>query len=147
VSRDIFNYIEDERQNWSFIRWQGAVKSAIRGKRGQAFLRELADAMDAMPDKRLIDRAANRDGAYCALGVVAAARGIDLVRLNSIMDDMDDHDTKLVADAFGISDALAREIMYANDDSLNWRPETPEQRWQRMREWIGGLIVSSDCAE
>ena len=35
-------------------RWRGAVKSAINGKRGQQFLRELADALDAMPEKVLV---------------------------------------------------------------------------------------------
>lgn len=48
--------------------WRGAVKSAIRGKRGQAFLKELAAAMDAMPDKRqrlgaLYDEANKGEGA------------------------------------------------------------------------------------
>lgn len=33
--------------------WRGQVASAIRGKRGQAFLRELVEALDAMPEKRL----------------------------------------------------------------------------------------------
>ena len=32
----------EEGDNWSVVRWRGAVKAAIRGKRGQAFLRELA---------------------------------------------------------------------------------------------------------
>jgi hypothetical protein len=39
---------------WSHIRWRGAVASAIRGGRGQAFLREMLAAMDAMPVKRLV---------------------------------------------------------------------------------------------
>lgn len=37
--------------SWSLIRWRGQVVSAIRGKRGQAFLRELVDALEAMPEK------------------------------------------------------------------------------------------------
>lgn len=44
--------------NWAMIRWRGAVASAVRGKRGQAFLRELATTLDAMPEKRLIGGAA-----------------------------------------------------------------------------------------
>lgn len=48
-------YSEDwDGENWTFIRWRGAVKSALRGKRGQAFLREALAALDAMPEKRLI---------------------------------------------------------------------------------------------
>ena len=33
--------------------WRGAVRSAINGARGQAMLRELAPALDAMPKKTL----------------------------------------------------------------------------------------------
>jgi hypothetical protein len=40
--------------NGACIRWQGVVKSAIRGKKGQAFLKELLSALDAMPEKKLI---------------------------------------------------------------------------------------------
>ena len=32
----------DDLDNWDLIRWRGQVSSAIRGKRGQGFLRELA---------------------------------------------------------------------------------------------------------
>ena len=46
-------YSED-CDGWALVRWRGAVKSAIRGQRGQAFLRELLAALDAIPDKRLI---------------------------------------------------------------------------------------------
>ena len=44
----------DEGEQWRHIRWRGAIKSAIRGKRGQAFLREMLDALDALPQKRLV---------------------------------------------------------------------------------------------
>ena len=47
-------YSDDEGEPGQFAMWSGQVASAIRGKRGQAFLREMAEAMDAMPDKRLI---------------------------------------------------------------------------------------------
>lgn len=48
-------YSDDyDGDNWDLIRWRGAVTSAIRGKRGQAFLREALAALDAMPEKQLI---------------------------------------------------------------------------------------------
>lgn len=49
-------YTDSCDDNFALIRWRGAAKSAIRGKRGQAFLRELLAALDAMPEKRLIAR-------------------------------------------------------------------------------------------
>lgn len=45
---------DDESAQWAAIRYAGALKSAVRGKKGQAFLRELLAALDAMPVKRLI---------------------------------------------------------------------------------------------
>lgn len=37
--------------NWQLIRWRGAVNSAINGRRGQAFLKELLTAIEALPEK------------------------------------------------------------------------------------------------
>lgn len=48
-------------------RWRGQVASAIRGKRGQAFLRELVAALDAMPEKRLIANDLEQAGNVCAI--------------------------------------------------------------------------------
>ncbi|KGX48418.1 hypothetical protein [Burkholderia pseudomallei] len=63
----------DDGDNWSVIRWRGAVNSAIKGARGQEFLRDLAATLDAMPDKRLIDNEfRNSNGEFCALGVLGA---------------------------------------------------------------------------
>jgi hypothetical protein len=42
-------YIDDCDDNWQLIRWRGMVASAIRGKRGQQFLKDLLAALDAMP--------------------------------------------------------------------------------------------------
>ena len=57
--------------NWNLIRWRGAVNSAIRGKRGQSLLREMREAMDAMPDKRLVAEQLVCEDGVCALGTVA----------------------------------------------------------------------------
>lgn len=51
----------DELDQWDLIRYRGQVASAIRGKRGQAFLRDLLAALDAMPEKRLIAGTFERD--------------------------------------------------------------------------------------
>jgi hypothetical protein len=110
------------------IRWRGTVASTIRGKRGQAFLRELIDALDAMPDKRLVDGALHQDGAVCAIGAVGVKRGVEMGRL-----DPDDYDT--VAATFGIAVPLVREIEWENDEGGPYSGETPEQRWTRMRAW------------
>jgi hypothetical protein len=126
-------YSDDYDSDWAMICWRGAVASAIRGARGQAFLRELIAALDAMPERRLIAHELAADGAFCAIGSVGAARGVDMAPI-----DPEDHDK--VARVFGISAALVREIEWLNDEAAP-STETPEQRWQRMRDWASANLI------
>ncbi|KVE37352.1 hypothetical protein [Burkholderia sp. TSV86] len=127
----------DDCDGWDLIRWRGAVASAIKGARGQAFLRELADALDAMPEKRLIaNELQTADGEFCTIGVLGHARGIDMSKL-----DPDDRDS--VSAAFGIAPALAAEIVFENDEAC-WYDETPEARWHRMRNWVKSNLKGVD---
>lgn len=131
-----------------FGRWRAQVKSAIRGKRGQSFLRELASAMDAMPVKELIaEELINEDGQCCTIGVVCKARGVDVTKV-------DYECPEEVGSAVGIARQLAAEIEYMNDeigdkweqdDKGKWKrvDETPEQRWQRMRTWVESKLALS----
>ena len=131
-------YNDDCDDQWATIRWRGAVQSAIRGKRGQTFFRELLDALDAMPAKRLIANDLVREDStgfenVCALGALGKARGVNMERL-----DPDDPET--VAGTFNIADALAREVVFENDEGVYWKRETPEQRWMRVRSWVASQI-------
>ena len=119
------NYTDD-LDNWELIKWRGQVASAIRGKRGQALLRDLLAALDAMPAKRLIAYEFEDEGEHCALGALGFARGMDLT-------DLDPADSDMVAVAFNIAAPLAREIMFMNDD---YPRHTPEKRWQIVRQWV-----------
>jgi len=120
--------------------WRGSVERAIRGKRGQAFLREMLTALDALPEKSLAANSFTKGGEICALGSVAVKRGIDVSQFEPPADAdwYDTVDRHEVADTFGIAPAMAAEIMYENDEGAHWsKPnETPEERWQRMRVWI-----------
>lgn len=129
-------YSEDGDDMWALIRWRGQVKSAIRGKRGQAFLREMVAALDALPAPRLVANDLAAGGEVCALGAVGLRRGIDMA-------DIDPEDYEQVAKAFGLPHQLAREIEYENDDGGAWSKfeETPEDRFKRMREWVVNQII------
>jgi len=128
----------DDCTDWSLICWQGAVKSAIRGKRGQAFLKEMLDALDAMPEKALIEGALQTEsGDVCAMGAVALKRGLDVKNV-------DPEDRQQVAETFGISPTMAAEIAYENDDDYGYTRETPQQRWSRMRKWVIENITKTD---
>lgn len=117
----------EEIDGWDLIRWRGAVNSALKGKRGQAFLADMAVAMDAMTEKKLIaDELISKEGEVCALGAVAKYKSLNV-------SDIDPHCSEQISDVFNIAEALAREIAFMNDDYYG---ETPERRWQRMREWV-----------
>lgn len=65
----------DDIEHWDLIRWRGAVASAIRGVRGQRFLKELMQALENLPDQRLIAHELEKGGEVCALGAVGKSRG------------------------------------------------------------------------
>lgn len=116
--------------------------SAIRGKRGQALLRDLAAALDAMPDKSL-----GTSMTQCALGELGVRRGVDMAKFEPTTpewtlpgpppkwwdnsDDEIDHDA--VGAAFDINEKLVREIMYINDE---WGRGGGEARWRTVRKWV-----------
>lgn len=108
--------------------WRQAVDRSIDGKRGQAFLRELLAALDAMPEKRLVYYDLKCPDGVCALGCVGERRGVDLAKL-------DPEDWPGLARTFGIAEAMVREIEWINDEAGSPR-ETDEQRWRRVREWV-----------
>lgn len=115
--------------------YRANVRRTIYGKTGQAFLREMAAALDAMPVKELVDGDLVReDGACCAIGSVCVARGMSV-------DGIDITDPEAVGKAMGISRILAAEIEFLNDDDFD-RPtnETPAKRWTRMRQWVAEHI-------
>lgn len=128
-------YTDDCDDNWQLIKHRGAVASAIRGKRGQAMLRDLLAALDALPEPKLIDGDLIReDGAVCALGALGKARGIE-------MSGLDPEDSDTVAATFNVATALACEIVYQNDEWGSYRKEeSPETRFTRMRAWIASKI-------
>jgi hypothetical protein len=132
VSRSGYN---DDGTEWDLIKWRGAVASAVRGKRGQAFLREMLVALDAIPTKQLIDRNLETLNGVCAIGAVGRRRSLNLSKI-------DPDDRESVAGEFGIAPALAAEIMYENDEAgAYWRHETREERWSRIRDWVASLVV------
>jgi len=158
-------YIDDNEDPLAHGRWRQAVKRALEGKRGQALLRELVAALDAMEDKRLYPGSfATPEGEFCTLGVLGAKRGVKMDDLG----DEEDCEPAQVGQRFGIAPAMAAEIMYLNDeyavDVWKWvdvvicgpmppyhfapyghkkhersvrvpNENHPRERWERMRAW------------
>ena len=107
--------------------WRANVERTINGKRGQLFLQELIQALEAMPEKRLIrDSLVETSGEVCAIGALGLKRGLDMTHL-------DPEDSEQVGRVFGVSTMLAQEIVYQNDEK-HYR-QTSEERWTRMHSW------------
>lgn len=105
---------DSEEDVLSYGRTRARVASAIRGKRGQAFLKELLAVLEAMPEKKLIDsELQTAQGDVCAMGAVMKARGID-------MTDIDIEDYESIGDLVGINHHLVSEIEWENDHA-GWR--------------------------
>ena len=135
MSRSGYVEADDYSDNpeWAQIRWAGALNSAINGARGQAFLREMVTALDAMPVKELHPEILVENGCVCAMGAVAVARNLDV-------SEIDAEDSRDVARVLGIAAALASEVAYQNDEAGSSR-ELPVARWVRMRAWAVSYIV------
>lgn len=105
----------------------------MRGQRGDAFLHEMLEALDALPVKELCGGAFMYEGEVCALGAVAVARKLEVDPLLTGPDP--GHSADEMAALFDIPKALAAEIMFENDEGT-WGTETPEGRFIRVRKWI-----------
>lgn len=115
--------------------YRANVERSLASKRGQKFLIELIQILDSMPEKKLIaGELIDEQGQCCTIGAVCKAKGIDVKNI-------DYYDGEQVGNAVGISEIMAREIEFENDERPNvghgTNPESPEQRWTRMREWVG----------
>lgn len=141
-------YVDDDSDYDFSNLWRGAVIRSIRGKRGQSFLHDLLAALDAMPEKRLVAGELEAAGSFCALGVAGQSKGLNLASI-------DTYDYDALSKNFNISEPLAREIMYINDELVhidNWeclhgewvrtKEEKPEEkRWEIVRKWVDENIV------
>jgi hypothetical protein len=89
-------YSDDCDEPYLLNLYRANVDRTIAGKRGQAFLREMAAALDAMPVKELVaDDIVRDENHVCAIGSVALARKMDVANV-------DPYDGDSVAAAFGI---------------------------------------------
>ena len=122
---------------WMEGQQAGALRSAIRGNRGQRFLRDLVAGLDALPEPKLSAGALEDEetGCCCAFGAVRRYRGADAVPLYFDPRE-EDLDPPHFAEPFDVAKALAWEVVEANE---NWSTSnceaTMRQRWAHVRAW------------
>jgi hypothetical protein len=160
----VTSWEDDEPYPNATALFQSSVTNAILGKRGQALLLELEQALLAMPKKRLESNIVCRSGDVCMLGALkvhrdvmkGAKREAVLVGLQAVaekwgqfasgMDYEDDDQTKeLLQNLLGIkSNTLIWQLIYENDEC---NARTPEDRYQRMLKWVQARIRREGQAE
>lgn len=116
--------------------YRNSVALAIRGKRGQAMLRKMADAMDAMPVKELITGDLRNEDGCCAIGTICPnPPGWDSMTMDQKYGHDVSEDHEYVSSVLNIAPCLAAEVMFINDEAGPYK-ETPAKRWSRVRKWI-----------
>ena len=138
------SYSDEEDFPGQFGLWQGNCMRSIGGKNGQAVLRELEQALLALPEKRLIaDELENAEGEVCAIGALAKFR--------QYQPKADPEEMEEVGIELGMPRMVAWKVVCLNDVELDTRydkeqgrvvPITPEERYERVlaqvRKWLKG---------
>ena len=122
---------------------QGWLRSAVRGKSGQRFLRGLVAALDALPTPELSSGALedSATGCCCAFGAVRRFRGPENVTLHYHPEEDTSPDD--LAKPFGVSQTLAWAVVQANDRKpLNNSEPDRRLRWQEVRAWAVCRLLS-----
>jgi hypothetical protein len=132
-----------DAEPWMEGQQAGALRSAIRGNRGQQFLRDLVAGLDALPEQKLSAGALENEetGCCCAFGAVRRYRGTDAVPLYFDPRE-EDLDPSHFAEPFNVATALAWEVVEANE---GWSASNCEaamrQRWSRVRAWAARQLL------
>jgi hypothetical protein len=146
------NYSEDEDFPGQFNLWQANCQRSINGKAGQKALRELEQALVALPDKRLIaGELQTADGEVCAIGALLKYRGIEKT-------EADPEEMEEVGIELGLPPLVAWKVVCQNDIEIDGRylevfgphhptyrfagrdmrlvSVTPGERYEKMLAWV-----------
>ena len=137
------SYSDEEDYPGQHDLWQGNCMRSIKGKKGQAALRELEQALLALPDKRLIaNELETPDGDVCAIGALAKHR--------CFTPKADpEYEMEMVGVELGMPELVAWKVVALNDVDIDTYydrkegrcvPYTPEERYERVlaqvQKWL-----------
>ncbi len=126
-----------DAEPWMEGQQAGALKSAIRGQRGQRLLRDLVAALDALDAPELSAGALEDEttGCCCAFGAVRRYRGAAAVPL-CFHPTEEELDPSHFAEPFDVAPALAWQVVEVNEGwSDSNKQAARRQRWGRVRAW------------
>lgn len=142
------SYSDDEQYPGQFELWQANCDRSLAGKKGQAALRELEQALIALSNKRLIIyQLEDAEGEVCPIGALMKYRGLsqDTIKADP------ECEMEEVGVELGMPRLVAWKIVELNDIELdmhwikglasvsegNRRVEyTPEERYERVLAWV-----------
>jgi hypothetical protein len=129
------------------------VERSIKGKAGQARLRELRDALVALPVKEL-HPSIFADGTaeapkVCGLGAWALAKagGNPDAAHAMVPGDADDYETAVALKSHGWPKLVVLEAVYENDESWRSMRETPAERYHRILAWVNENLTAGRSQE
>lgn len=161
---------EDSREHALF---QGRLSRSLRGKAGQAALRELEAALVAMPEPELYSGVfAQPSGEVCALGALAVAKkvaaGVSRAEALAVCADVDPDLSEEVGEDLGFPRLVAQAVVWENDEANTtvWevaegpahpqrgiypykggiayiRDVTPRERYDAMLAWVRSVLVQN----
>lgn len=152
-------YSEDEDYPGQFELWQANCRRSIKGKAGQAALRELEQALLALPEKRLIaGELENAEGEVCALGALKKYQGVEV-------ESDPECEMEEVGVELGMPRLVAWKVVALNDEEIcghhvtlagpiqsrytgggylrQYVPPTPEERYEKVLAWVRKQLASA----
>ncbi len=147
------NYADEEDRPGQFELFQANCRRSLRGRKGQAALREFEAALLALPEKRLIKDLLAAGDDVCAIGCYAKHKGLDLTKFDP------EYESDEVGIEAGMPRLVAWKVVALNDITLDtvWevaygpvqrgrgvyqggiplvRDMTPEERYARVLAWV-----------
>lgn len=124
--------------------YRANVRRSVRSRAGQARLRELRDALLAMPVKALAEEVfvagSPEQPRVCALGAWALAKaGGDVETARAFVPtDADDHDTADALEREGWPRLVVLDAIYMNDEAY---VRTPEERYASVLAWVDRQLI------
>lgn len=127
--------------------WDENRRRAFASERGKKALRELRNALAALPERRLLggqfaeinyeDDDSITVGDVCAIGALAKYKGMEFTHYHG-SEDFDGFETAEIARSLGMTYVMGYTIAYRNDEI--YEHETPSERWWLMYGWLTALI-------
>jgi len=133
------NYSDEEDfPNQAFL-WEANYERSLKGRKGQSALRDIEQALLALPEKKLIaDALQDDDGQVCAIGALAKHKGVSMpppLEIDSEFEDYKVIDQMVeLGRSLGVPKLVAIAVIHENDN--DWNVPTPEARYRRVLTWV-----------